>query len=83
MHPELRETNRLLERVAQALEMIVLRQWGIRMGHCAERVPDANPNERPGVDYETDSSALKRELIDVAKHRDPGRVIDDEEEFGL
>lgn len=63
--------------------MIVLQQWGIRMGHCAEKVDDPNPRERPETTYTTDFSALKEELRAVSQGKRADVIDDDDEPFGI
>lgn len=79
VNPDLKRTNELLERIARVGEIIVLRQWGIRMGHCAERLDDPNPRVKSETTYTTDESALRQELIDVSQGRQPANIIDDED----
>lgn len=84
LQPQSKEALQLVERIARALEIIVLREYGIRIGHCAETVPDPHPHIKPEATYATDESAIRQELIDVAKGRKPGNIIDDDdEEFGI
>jgi hypothetical protein len=73
----------LLKRIAEAMEIQVLREYGVRIGHCAEAIPDPHPNLKPETTYATDEMALRAELIAIAKGRKPGNIIDDEEEFGI
>lgn len=79
VNPDLKRTNELLERLAQAAEIMVLRAYGVRIGHCAQRVDDPNPRVKSEATYTTDESALRQELIDVSQGRQPANVIDDEE----
>jgi len=74
----------VLERIARALEVGVLRMWGIRMGHCAEVTADPHPSEKETLTYETDESALRAELQQVHRGRRADQPIGDEdEEFGI
>lgn len=78
MSPQLKETNGLLKRIAEALEQVVLHEYGIRLGHCAQKVDDPNPQDEPDVEYETDFTSLKAQFERVAKHKSVDDVIEDE-----
>lgn len=68
-----------LTRIADALEIIVREQYGIRM-----TVPKVSgtPSEEEDVLYSTDSEHFKQELLDIYDHKSLDRPIGDEEEEG-
>lgn len=74
MQADLKQTNLLLERLTRALERILLEQYEVRYGHCAEPAPDPNPREKETVDYASDEATVKRELLKLA-----GQLKDDDE----
>jgi hypothetical protein len=65
LHPQLTQTNKILERIAKALERALLEQYGVRMGHCSEPAPDPSPDVEPSVAYHTDEDTLKSELEEL------------------
>lgn len=86
LHPQLKETNQLLARIANALERALLEEHGVRLGHCAEPAVDPNPKEKPSVRYHTDEMTLREELQSLAGYRPPeGSEVEDDErdEFGV
>jgi hypothetical protein len=48
---DLRETNRLLERLVRVGERFLLERYGIRMGHCTEPSFDRTGNGKESVPY--------------------------------
>jgi len=68
----------VLERIAQALEIIVLHQYKVRLGSCAQAIEDPNPSEDPTLEYEDDLSSLKQMLQAIHDGRSIDRPIGDE-----
>ena len=67
---DLKETNVQLQRIADALEVIVLKEYGWNM-KPSKSVPEAaNPEEEIG--YYTDLAALRQEFEDTLKMGEPG-----------
>lgn len=79
----MKATNSLLKRIAEALELVVLYEYGVRIGHCAESLRDPKPHEKAAVEYETDESSVRSVLEQVARRGKVVDVIEDEEEFGV
>lgn len=69
VHPDLRRTNYLLDRIARALERQLFEEHKVRLGHMTEPAQDPNPREKPTVSYATDEDTQRRELERI------GRVI--------
>jgi hypothetical protein len=68
-----------LERIARALEEIVLREYNVPL----RATPKPEGGDDSDVLYTDDLSQLRQELEDVVlRHRNPARVIDDEEDLG-
>lgn len=67
LHPDLRLTNELLERLARAAERILLEQYGVRMGHTTEPATDPNPSEKPTIGYATDEETARRKVEAVVQ----------------
>lgn len=87
LHPQLSETNKLLERIARVLERWLLAEHGLALGHCAEPAVDPNPKEKPSVSYHTDEDTLREELKTLQGWRERGSEgedeMEEEEKFGL
>ncbi len=66
-----------LTRIADALEIIVREQYGIRMTTPKASGP---PSTEEDVLYSTDSEHFKQELLDVYDHKPLDRPIGDEED---
>lgn len=64
--PDLRNTNKLLSRIACALEQIVLNQYGVRIGHTTEKADDPNPDEKVTIGYASDEQSARKVLEDLA-----------------
>lgn len=62
LHPQLSETNKLLERIAQALERTLLEQYKVRLGSCALPAHDPHPEIEPTIGYHTDEQTLREDL---------------------
>jgi len=85
LHPQLTETNKLLARIANALERGLLEQYGVALGHCAEPAIDPNPREKATVAYHTDEDTLREELKTLQgwqEHRELDET-EEEEKFGI
>lgn len=82
LHPQLKETNQLLARIANALERTLLEEHGIALGHCAEPAVDPNPKEKESIGYHTDADTLREELKELAGYNPP-EGSENEEEFGV
>jgi len=67
LHPQLAETNELLKRIAEALEVMVLHEHGIYIGHCSKPATDPNPKEPVTVSYATDKSTARNQLIELMR----------------
>lgn len=80
LHPQLKETNLLLERIAKALERTLLEEHHVALGHCAEPAVDPNPKEKPSVGYHTDEDTLREELKSLAGWQEHGELEEIEEE---
>lgn len=70
IHPQLTQTNKVLERIAQALERALLEQYNVRLGHCVEPAQDPHPEVEPTVGYHTDEDTLKEDLKSLAGWRE-------------
>lgn len=62
LHPDLRRTNELLERIARVGERFLLERYGVRMGHTTEPATDPNPSEKPTITYATDEETARRKV---------------------
>ena len=65
----------VMERIARALERVLLEAYSVRLGHCAETLPDPNPANEPTIEYARDEDLAKdklEELLSLAR-RGPGR----------
>lgn len=67
MQADLKETNRLLSRIADALEQVVLQQYGVYVGETAKPAPDPNPKDQPTVRYATDEEMVRHNLIELMR----------------
>ena len=66
------------------MERLLLEQYSVRMGHCTERAPDPNPNEKPTVGYHTDEQTLREELKELAGYPvEPGEDEEGDGAFGV
>src|SRR5580765_2981476 len=84
LHPQLTETNKLLARIANALERWLLEEHHVALGHCAEPAVDPNPKEKASVDYHTDEDTLREELRTLQGWQEHGELEEiDEEDFGV
>lgn len=68
LHPQLKQTNELLDRIAKVLERTLLEKHGVRMGHCAEKAADPHPEVEPTIAYHTDEDTLREDLKALAGH---------------
>lgn len=80
LHPQLKETNQLLERIAKVLERWLLAEHGLALGHCAQPAVDPNPKEKPSVTYHTDEDTLREEMKTLAGWKERGDDEIEEEE---
>jgi hypothetical protein len=64
------------------MERILLEQYNVRLGHCAEPAVDPNPSEKPSVGYHTDRDTLREELKTLAGYNPP-EGGESEDEFGV
>lgn len=78
LHPQLKETNILLTRIANVLERWLLAEHGLALGHCAQPAVDPNPKEKATVVYHTDEDTLREELKSLAGWKEHSEVIEDE-----
>ncbi len=84
IHPQLKETNLLLNRIATVLERWLLIEHGIALGSAALPAVDPNPKEKATVGYHTDEDTLREELLYFAKGRQETEdEIEEEEQFGV
>ena len=87
LHPQLTETNKLLARIANALERWLLEEHHVALGHCAEPAVDPNPKEKPSVGYHTDEDTLREELRSLQGWQERGEgeldETEEEEKFGV
>jgi hypothetical protein len=86
LHPQLSETNKLLNRIATVLERWLLIEHGIALGSAAQPAVDPNPREKPTVTYHTDENTLREEMKTLQGWREHGESVEDEieeEEFGV
>ena len=86
LHPQLKETNLLLTRIANVLERWLLAEHGLALGHCAQPAVDPNPKEKSTVAYHTDEDTLREELKSLAGWKEPGESedeVEEEERFGV
>ena len=64
----------MLERIARVLERILLEAYNVRLGHCAEPVPDPDPKNPPTVEYATDEDLAREHLTEVISVLRHGRT---------
>lgn len=65
MQADLARTNAMLERIARSLERILLEQYNVTYGHCAEQASDPSPKEQPTVQYATDEATTRARMIEA------------------
>jgi hypothetical protein len=73
--------NKTLDRIARALERLLLEAYAVRLGHCAEALPDPNPKNEGGVAYATDEDWARRKLEDLALIAKDGGESDIEQDL--
>lgn len=59
-----------MERIAKAMETQIFYEYGFRMGHMTEKVPDPHPEVEESVDYASDEETVReilREMRDRKK----------------
>ena len=87
IHPQLKETNLLLNRIATVLERWLLIEHGIALGSAAQPAVDPNPKDKPSVTYHTDEDTLREEMKTLAGWTERGDgeedEIEEEERFGI
>lgn len=87
LHPQLAETNKLLNRIAMVLERWLLIEHGIALGSAAQPAIDPNPKDKPTVAYHTDEDTLREEMKTLAGWREHDAESEEdeieEEEFGV
>lgn len=88
LRADLKATNGLLERVARALERILLEQYNVTYGHCAEVAIDPAPKEQPTVQYATDEATARARMIEAMglvrrMEGDERELEQDTQEFGI
>ena len=71
-----------MERIAQALERLLLEQYNVRMGHCVEKAVDPHPELSPTIAYHTDEDTLREEMKELAGWREKGGPEEDDS-FGV
>lgn len=64
INADFKAMNRMLERIACALERVLLEAYSVRLGHCAESIPDPNPANEASVAYATDEDLARDKLED-------------------
>lgn len=83
MQADLKQTNALLERLVKAVERILVEQYNVRYGHCAEAVVDPNPQVKETVEYASDKALVRQTLMKLAgvtQGEDEGEITQDEVE---
>jgi hypothetical protein len=74
LHPDLKETNRQLKRIADALEQFLVEQFGAQVAP----LKPSDPADERDVTYADDSETVKREILtDIGKL--PKNPEDDDE----
>ena len=78
LNPDLAETTRQLRRIADCFETYLWLTHGYRMS--VPDPPSSGPINDTDIAYSSDTETLKRELMDIERHRDPLRPIEADEE---
>ena len=66
------------------MERLLLEEYGVSIGHCAEPAVDPNPKEKESIGYHTDADTLREELKELAGYNPPeGEAESDTEPFGV
>jgi hypothetical protein len=61
INPELSKLVRVGERIAEALELLLLHAYGVRVEATTKPIADPNPSEKQTVSYATDEeTAIER-----------------------
>lgn len=79
IHADIKLLTAIMERIARALERLLLEAYAIRMGHCAEPARDEHPKVPPTVDYASDEDLVREKLIDLfalARQSDPDSAVE-------
>ena len=77
INPELKETNKILERLTRAVERFLLEAYNVRLGSCVEPAADPHPELESTVEYHTDTDTLREELKTLAGYAPPENEQDD------
>jgi hypothetical protein len=65
LNPELSKLTRAVERVAEALELILLHQYKVRVEATSRAIPDPNPAEKQTVSYASDDDQVRQRLEEL------------------